>query len=159
MSMFLAVPNARVRVRRHKETKMETQILTDPTISPDDTVLKKALGKTYKIFLGFSEKAEELALVLEWNYYKDGKSWLCKVLNKKKNMCWLSVWNTGFKLTFYFTAETMEGVYKLNINDTIKKAAQKMKPVGKLHPLIILIENNEALSEGIKIIEYKMKLK
>ena len=34
-----------------------------------------------------------------------------------------------------------------------------MKPVGKLRPLILLIENNEILNDSVKILEYKMKLK
>ena len=138
---------------------MENQVLTDPLISPDDEVLKKTLGKNYKIFRDFTKRVNEQNLVLDWNYYNDGKSWLCKVLNKKKNLCWLSVWNTGFKLTFYFTEETIKGVYELDINDEIKKAAKEMKPVGKFRPVIILIKDTEVLNDGIKILEYKMKLK
>ena len=31
-----------------------------------------------------------------------------------------------------------------------------MKPVGKLRPVIILIENIKMLNDGIKILEYKI---
>ena len=135
---------------------MESKILTDPMVNPDDAVLKSALGKAYKIYQEFTAKINEQKLVLEWNYYKDEKSWLCKVLKKKKNMCWLSIWNTGFKLTFYFTEKTIEGVYKLDINNEIKESAKAMKPIGKLRPLIILMENNILMNDGLKILEYKI---
>jgi hypothetical protein len=66
---------------------METLLLTDPIVNPDNKVLEKAL-------------------------------------DKKKNVCWLSVWNTGFKLTFYFTEKTIDGVYEMEVNGKIKKSAK-----------------------------------
>ena len=138
---------------------METLLLTDPMVTPDEIVLEKILGKKYKLFQDFVGKINGQKLVLEWNYYNDQKAWLCKVLNKKKNICWLSIWDTGFKLTFYFTKETIEGVYKLEIEDEIKKTAKEMKPLGKLCPIVILVKNKQIMGDGIKIIQYKMQLK
>jgi len=138
---------------------MENQILIDPTVEPDNNVLENALGKNFKRFSKFLDKISDKKLILEWNYYNDGKSWLGKVLNKKKNLCWLSIWNTGFKLTFYFTEKTINGISELEIEDEIKNFAKINKPIGKLIPIIILIGNERALNDGIKIIDYKMKLK
>jgi hypothetical protein len=137
---------------------MEKQILTDPLLKPED-VLESVLGKKYKTYTEFVNKISGLGLVPEWNYYRDGKSWLCKILNKKKNLCWLSVWNTGFKLTFYFTEKTIEGIYELDIHEDIKKTAPETKPVGKFRPVILLIENKKILNDGLKILEYKMGIK
>ena len=138
---------------------MDEQILTDPMVEPKDSILENALGEKYKLFMEFSEEIKKQNFILQWNYYKDGKSWLCKVLNKKKNLCWLSVWNTGFKLTFYLTEKTIEGIYNLDINDEIKKTAKETKPVGKLKPIIIEVKNKSKMKDGIKILEYKNKLK
>ena len=138
---------------------MENQILTDPMVNPEDKVLETALGKNYKLFKSFKQKITEQSLVLEWNYYRDTKSWLCKVLNKKKNLCWLSVWNTGFKLTFYFPEKYIDGVYKLDIDDEIIKAAKERKPVGKSHPVILPIKNKKIMNDGLKILKYKSELK
>ena len=85
---------------------MENLILTDPMVNPENDVLENALGKNYNRYKEFIDKINAQNLIVEWNYYNDGKSWLGKILNKKKNLCWLSVWNTGFKLTFYFTEKT-----------------------------------------------------
>lgn len=128
-------------------------------VEPDNENLEAALGKKYKIFAEFEKKTAELDLVLEWHYYNDGKSWLCKVLNKKKNLCWLSVWSTGFKLTFYFPDKAINGVYELDISDEIKKAAQETKPVGKSHPVILLVKSKKIMNDGMKLLEYKRKLK
>ena len=138
---------------------METQLLKDPMVQPENHVLEDALGKNFKIFSEFEKKITELNLVLEWNYYNDGKYWLCKILNKKKNLCWLSVWNTGFKLTFYFPEKVIDSVYELDIDDEIINAAKEMKSVGKSHPVMFLIKNKKMLTDGLKLLEFKMKLK
>ena len=122
-------------------------------------ILESVLGKNYSLFENFKQKITEQNLVLEWNYYRDTKSWLCKVLNKKKNLCWLSVWNTGFKLTFYFPLKIMETVYALDIDDEIKKAVRETKPVGKSQPMILLIKNKKVMNEGLKILDFKKNFK
>jgi hypothetical protein len=138
---------------------MENKILTDPEARPENNLLENAMGKHYRIYAEFVNTTNELNLVPEWNYYKDEKSWLCKFLSRKKNMCWLSVWNTGFKLTFYFTEKTIDGVYELNIHDELKETIRGTKPVGKFHPAIIQVKDKKNMGDGIKILEYKMKLK
>ena len=137
----------------------EHLILADPLVEPNNDILEKSLGKKYNVYEDFVSKINEKGLVLEWNYYNDQKCWLCKVLLKKKNICWLSIWNVGFKLTFYFTEKTIDGVYELDINEKIKQSASGMKPVGKLRPLIISIENCKILKDSIKVLDYKMNLK
>ena len=138
---------------------MENQILTDPVIKPDNNVLETALGKNFKLYADFLDKLSELHLVTEWNYYNDGKSWLCKLLNKKKNLAWLSVWNTGFKLTFYFTEKTITGIYELDIDNEIKTSARGGKTIGKLLPVIFPVKNKRALNDGLILLDYKKKLK
>jgi len=138
---------------------MENLILTDPNVKPEKKVLEKVLGKHYKKFTEFEDKINSLGFTLEWNYYNDGKSWLCKVLQKKKNYCWLSMWNTGFKLTFYFTEVSVKGVYDLNIDEKIMELAAEIKPVGKFKPVIFLVTSKKRINDGIKILLYKASLK
>jgi hypothetical protein len=137
---------------------IENQILTDPKVKPETDILENALGKNYNIYEDFVNKINAQNLNIEWNYYNDEKSWLAKILNKKKNLCWLSIWNTGFKLTFYFTEKTIKGIYELDIGNEIKYGS-KIKPIGKLFPIILLAENKKVIDDGLKILEYKMRLK
>ena len=138
---------------------MEKPILTDPMIKPENNVLESALGKNYQRFLEFENEIKTKNLFIEWHYYNDGKSWLGKILYKKKNLCWLSVWDTGFKLTFYFTEKTIAGVQELEIDDEIKDMAIKSKSIGKLMPVIILNKSKKIMNDGLKILDYKMQLK
>jgi hypothetical protein len=138
---------------------MEELLLTDPNICPENDVLENVLGKQYKHYQNFVEKLNVYKLIIEWNYYKDGKSWLCKIINKKKTVCWLSIKNTGINLSFYFTEKNINGVKELEIDEKIKEIANKTKNVGKLLPIIVVLDNNAKINDAVKIVEYKMKLK
>ena len=83
---------------------METQLLRDPQIFPTEDVLKNALEPdAYEVFASFMNviTSAEYGLTYEWRYYNDGKSWLCKILHKKKTVMWLSVWDGFFKISFF----------------------------------------------------------
>jgi len=137
----------------------ETQLLLDPMTEPDEKVLEAALGRNYARYRAFEKKINEQNTFLEWHYYRDTKSWLCKVLNKKKNLCWLTVWDSGFKLTFYLPERLMDGFYKLDIDDEIKKAAKDKTSVGKSHPILIAVKNNAIINDVLKIMDFKLKIK
>jgi len=137
----------------------EKIMLTDPLVEPDESVLEATLGKKYRIYQEYIQKITDMNLIPEWRFYNDGKCWLGKVLNKKKNLVWVSIWNTGFKLTFYFSEKIIDDVYSLDISDDIKKAAREMKPVGTSHPVVLLITNKKILGDALKLFTFKMSLK
>ena len=140
---------------------METRLLRNEDIYPSKEVLEKALGESFVAFNELIESIinEEYGLVLNWRYYKDGKSWLCKVTDKKKTVCWISVWNKFFKTGFYFTEKTRLGIHELNIENQIREAFNQSKHIGKLIPLTIDISTKEQIGDVLKIIMYKKSLK
>ena len=140
---------------------MEKPLLREQEIIPTGEVLKNVLGESYSAFeeLINTITTPEFGLIPEWNYYKDGKSWLCKVCYKKKTVFWLSAWDKFFKITFFFTEKHLEGIASLDIEENIKDDFGKVKPVGRLLPLLISINKTEQLSDALKIIEFKKRLK
>jgi hypothetical protein len=143
------------------KSENETIPLRDKEIEPTDEVLEKALGK--ELFAIYQELiqifADEFSLDLQWRFYKDGKSWLCKVVYKKKTVLWLSVWENYIKTGFYFTEKTRNGVLELGIDETIKETFSAAKPVGKLMPLIIDIDQQKQIEDLKRVIKYKKGLK
>ena len=83
---------------------MEKPCLNDPDIFPDDGVLLENLGRVKKAWDAFMKYLEEShpSFSGQWRYYRDGKSWLYKITQKKKTICWVSVWKGAFKTAFYF---------------------------------------------------------
>jgi hypothetical protein len=137
---------------------MDKPLLNEQTVFPSNEVLKEILAESYPAF-------EQLSAILtgeykmEWNYYKDGHSWLCKVLKGKKNLFWLSAWDGFFKAAFYFTEKHLERFAALDIPEPVKEKLFQAKPVGRLLPLLFEIRTSEQLPVLLKIVEFKKSLK
>ena len=140
---------------------MEVQVLRDPEIFPSKEVLKDILGNVYDVLEELETQITQgdFSLTLDWHYYKDGKSWLGKVCHKKKTVFWLSVWEGSFKTTFFFLERHLEGIATLDISEQIKEDFSRIKPIGKLLPMLIRIDRQDQLADLLKVIEFKKKLK
>lgn len=140
---------------------MEIQLLREESPYPDADVLKEKLGEIYDVYAGFVSviTAEPHSLQPEWNFYKDGKAWLCKIIFRKKTVIWLSVWDDCFKLTFFFTEKSKSGIEELIIDPSIKESFLKSKNIGKLIPLVIAIREKSQVDDVLKIIEFKKSIK
>lgn len=134
-------------------------ILNDLQVEPTQEVLQNTMGENFANYLSLLEIVSKHGLTPEWHYYNDGKSWLCKMMYKKKNAFWLSVWADCFKTTFYFTEKDVENIAALPISASIKEEFFMQKPVSKLIPMIIAIKNSEPLEDIGVIIEYKQSKK
>jgi hypothetical protein len=139
----------------------ERPILKDPNIFPSAEVLKDALGKSYTAYekLMAAITDESVGLDPQWNYYKDGGAWLCKIVHKKTTVIWLSVWETGFKLAFYFNERTAPGVYDLDIPQDIKDRFTQASEGKKFKPLVLEVGEEIDMGVVMKIVEYKKKAK
>ncbi|MBW6498409.1 MAG: DUF3788 domain-containing protein [Bacteroidales bacterium] len=140
---------------------MEKPALQQQDVFPTEEVIKGVLKGAFPAYLQFMDaiNSPDLGLQPEWNYFKDGKAWLCKVTHKKKTVFWLSVWEGFFKCGFYFTEKTAPGVYELDVSESLKDIFHQEKPVGRLRPMIINVYNKDQIRDPLKIIEYKKGLK
>ncbi|KAA8479706.1 uncharacterized protein DUF3788 [Arcticibacter tournemirensis] len=140
---------------------MESQLLREQDVYPSESVIKQALGASYAVFAELEKTitSNTFALVPEWNYYKDGKAWLCKVLYKKKTVFWLSVWPGFFKVSFYFTEKNRDVIPSLSVDMDIKEAFMQAKPIGRLIPLTVNVSRKEQISDLLKLVECKKNLK
>lgn len=85
---------------------METLALRDGDILPTQEVLEAVLGSSYPAFEELNALLIAMEIRPEWNYYRDGKAWLCKMMSKKKNMGWLHVYDGFFRVSFFFHGKT-----------------------------------------------------
>ena len=143
------------------ESNNVTLLLREKEVEPSNDVLENVMGKD--LFLIYQELIEifthEFNLDPQWHFFKDGNSWLCKVVHKKKTILWLSVWSGYIKTSFYFTEKTGKGVLELDIDNQIKKLFELAKPIGKLLPLTFEINHQNQLKDLKEVIRYKKELK
>jgi len=143
------------------ESDNEKLLLREKEIVCTDEVLENVLGN--ELFIIYKEIiqifTEEFSLEPQWRFYKDGNAWLCKVVDKKKTILWLSIWENYIKTGFYFTEKTGTGILELDIDNKIKEVFDVAKPIGKLIPLIIDIDQQKQIKDLKEIVRYKKGLK
>ena len=140
---------------------MELPLLKDPEQFPTNEVLENVLGESFSTYKDLVETITKDGYGLEpqWNYYKDGKAWLCKVIYKKKTVFWISVWDKHFKAAFYFNEKHVASITALDIDENLKESFHNEKHIGKLIPLILVMNNNVQINDLLTVVEFKKSLK
>jgi hypothetical protein len=138
---------------------MEKPLLNNQAELPTDAVLKVVLGSAFEAYSELMKRIAEMELFPQWNFYKDGGAWLCKVQFKKKTIFWLSVWENRFRVVFYFTEKTMLGLAELDIEPALVQQLIGSSPIGKLVPLVFNMQAKYLLDDLLTVADYKKKLK
>ena len=142
------------------ENNSGKQLLRDPEQTPNEILFNEILSKQlFQTYQELQKIVSDFGLLVEWRYYNDGKAWLCKITHKKKTIVWISLWESFFKSSFFFTEKNRSGIEGLDIDTTIKASFAGAKPIGKLIPLILDIESVSELEDFRKIVDYKLSLK
>ena len=134
-------------------------VLTNKEEYPNDDILRKVLKGKFNLYnkLIATLTDEPYNLTYEWRYYNDGHSWLCKIVDKKKTIIWLSVFKGYFIVAFYFSAKLSEGIVNLPISNDIKTTFQESDFIGKIKPLIIKVVDSSLFKDTLQIAFYKKK--
>jgi len=125
-----------------QERTVEKPCLNDQDESPDDEVLTRCLGSvkpTWDSFLAFLRE-DHPSFVGEWRYYQDGKSWLYKVTQKKKTVCWVSVYTGHFKTTFYFPDRAEELITASKLKKEYIEQFVHGKKYGKIRGVTVTVK-------------------
>lgn len=140
---------------------MPRPLLNDTNEFPDDSVLARNLGRTKAVWDSFvaSLSGQVPGASLEWRYYNDGKAWLCKLTHKRKTLCWISVWDNLFKISFFFTRKSDEAIGSLAISPQLKEAYRADESTGKLKPLVVQVKTEKALDDVFTLLKFKRALK
>ena len=135
--------------------EMDKPLLNDANIYPSEEVFASVLGNCNEVYQAFISALPEYKIELRWHYYNDGKAWLGKAVSNKKTVFWLSVWQDFFKVSFYFTEKTRQGIADLPVAAEIKAKMEKEPVKGKLVNLSIDISEQAHLKDIDTLISYK----
>lgn len=140
---------------------MERPCLNDPNEFPDDVLLARQLGQAKAAWDAFMAmpQSDYPQISAAWRYYNDGKSWLCKVVQKSKTVCWVSVWDKFFKVSFYFTAKAEDAICNSALAAALKDSFLHPAGKGALRPITIEVRQSSDLAIIRELIGIKLKLK
>ncbi|MBN2011178.1 DUF3788 family protein [candidate division KSB1 bacterium] len=83
---------------------MDSNILFDKTIQPDDDLLRKIYGDSWIHWCEIINHLEKEVgnIHTEWKYYYQKSGWLLQVLRKNKTVFWLRPHIGYFSISFWF---------------------------------------------------------
>ncbi|MBK9389995.1 MAG: DUF3788 family protein [Bacteroidetes bacterium] len=119
--------------------------LTDPAIRPDDELIESLIGKKIIFWKAIQTHTEASYKDVsgDWNYYKDGKQWLFKCVQKKKTLFWAALFGKSFRITFYFGDQAEQILVGSDIPEPMKEGFINAKRFGAIRPITVVISGTK----------------
>jgi hypothetical protein len=140
---------------------METLVLTDKAVTPDDDLIFSIIGENSIHWKKLMQAVHTLYPEAQevWNYYNDGKNWLFRILFKKKTLFWIGVLKDTFRITFYFGDKAESLIDKSELPVNIKDEFKNGKRYGKIRGISIRVERAEDIENAVVLAKLKAMLK
>jgi hypothetical protein len=137
------------------ETEKAIQLLRDEKVFPSEDML---MGAYYGVYREYVDSLSVHGISVDWRYYKDGKAWLGKAVRGAKTVCWISLWEGFFRVSFYFATRLKEELEQ-SIDTEFLDRAMRQSPVGKLLPIVVEVSDQHQVAELMEIVAFKLKFK
>lgn len=135
-------------------------LLTNKDEYPTPAILQQHFSRAeYTLYDQLLDGLHKNDLQEEWNYYKDGKSWLGKILFKKKNLGWISCLETGLQVGVYFGERLWPQVLALDLDERIKSRLPQIEKNGKLYGISIPISDQAYVETALRLVLFKKAAK
>jgi len=140
---------------------MESPILNNKDQFPTEDIIFSHIGKSKAAWTAlFGYILENHPDILpEWRYYNDGKSWLLKVVKKKKTIFWLSILKNAFRTAFYFGEKAKDVIHKSELPKEYKDQFFKGKTFGKIHAITVILTSKKDIETVKMLIAIKESIK
>jgi len=140
---------------------MFQSLLNDPNTFPSDSILARPLGRSKPAWDAFMTllRNDYPQMSVDWHYYDDGRTWLCKVTQKADTIFWMSAWDKFFKISFYFTAAAEAAISASTLDSGLKYSFLHPKGRCSLRPVTTEVRKKDDLKPIRELIEIKLKLK
>jgi hypothetical protein len=143
------------------EEMMENLVLTDKNQFPTDDIIFSNIGpaKSYWIKLFKTIHKNYPDFIEQWKYYNAAKSWLLKIMKKKKTIMWISVFKDYFTAVFYFGEKAEQKIMKAGLSDKLKYKFINGKKFGKIKGIILKPGSDDDITDVIDLIDLILKIK
>ena len=140
---------------------MDQKVLTNPDQFPTEAIIFSHIGaakSTWRALFDLIAK-EYPTLTSEWRYYRDGGSWLLKVVHKSKTIFWLSVTQDAFRVTFYFGDKAEPAILDSALSHPLKQSFIDGQHYGKIRGITLLVNQETNLDDIPVLINLKLTVR
>ncbi len=141
------------------DTEKAIQLLRDEKVFPSEDVLVGAAGTYYGVYREYVDLLLDRGISVDWRYYRDGRAWLGKAVKGTRTVCWISLWEGFFRVSFYIAMRLRGEFGKLAINEELLDRAMRQPPVGKLLPIVVEVTGRQQAADLMEIVAFKLNFK
>jgi hypothetical protein len=136
---------------------MPQPMLHDPDVFPSDEIIFAHLGKARRLWEQVMERLVQVCPGAEsqWRYYRDGKSWLLKVTFRKKTLCWVSLDDGSFRMTFYFTDKASSLIADSDLPTELKEQFATGRRSGKIRGITVRFTRKADVQAACRLMALK----
>ena len=139
---------------------MEPLAFTDKLVEPTDDLIFAVIGSGKiiweKLMDGIRHRIPGASG--EWRYYNDGKSWLFKMVLKKKTLFWIGVHENSFRVTFYFGEKAEPVIENSGISPDLIQQYKTGQRFGKIRAISMEMLTSADLDNALNLAEIKVKV-
>jgi len=137
---------------------MSGSIFKDKTIKPDARAMAKELGKTAgyweKLRTGLENDFGELNE--DWKFYGQKSGWVLKLLQKKRNIFFMTPQKGFFRISFVFGDRAVSEVEKSDISESIKESLRIARKYAEGRGLQIEVKTENDVDIVKKLVQIKV---
>jgi hypothetical protein len=139
---------------------MEKPVLSDPSVFPDQDLLFGIIGTNEVHWQKLMAKvhARYPDAVEQWNYYKDGKNWLFRMMRRKKTLFWIGVLAETFRITFYFGDKAEPLIEASSLPLVLKQGFKTSKRYGHIRAISLRVERDEDIENALKLVDIRIQV-
>lgn len=138
---------------------MDPLVLTDKSAIPTNDLIFSIIGDKsalwQKLMTDIHTKYPDTEEI--WKYYSDGKSWLFRMIRKKKTLFWIGVLRDTFRITFYFGDKAESAIETSDIPQNMKEEFKTTRRYGKIRGITIRVESKTDIENTLKLVAIKVK--
>ena len=137
---------------------MSGSIFKDKTIKPDARAMAKELGKTAgyweKLRTGLENDFGELNE--DWKFYGQKSGWVLKLLQKKRNIFFMTPQKGFFRISFVFGDRAVSEVERSDISESIKESLRIARKYAEGRGLQIEVKTENDVDIVKKLVQIKV---
>jgi hypothetical protein len=139
---------------------MDVLVLKDKNQQPTDELIFSIVGNQHVFWKMLVQRVKKSYpdVLEQWNYYNDGKSWLFRMIRKKKTLFWIGVFSDYFRITFYFGDKAEPLILQSSIPDVLKNDFIQCKRNGKIRAVTLKPEKEEDIDSVMELLAIRVKV-
>ncbi|MBN2613537.1 MAG: DUF3788 domain-containing protein [Bacteroidales bacterium] len=137
---------------------MSSGIFAEKLIKPDERMLATVLGKAKTWFdsICLFIKNEYGGVTPEWKFYNQKSGWIFKLLNKKRNVVFITPCEKFFRVVFIFGDKAVDAVLKSELSQSIKNELATATKYAEGRRISIEVKSEADLAVVISLIRIKL---